>query len=255
VTDYIAPTDLAEATRLLGRPGAAALAGGQSLLAAIANGRATPSLFVDLARIDGLDRIEIDADRVRLGATATLARLLASPAIEALPALGAALEVIGNPVIRHRSTVGGNLAWADPLGELSLLTLGLGGTIRTTRRSIAAADFVRGAHRTALEPDELIAAIELPRHPAGFAEIGLRPSGGRAIAAALVVHGPSGIRVALSGIADRPVAGEGPSFAAALTAARAQAGTPPDRLFPAAYRLAMADVAARRAETACTTSS
>jgi len=169
--DYAAPATVAEAVHLLGsRPGAKALAGGQSLIPTLAFRLAAPPLLVDLRNLADLERITISADGVQLGARVRWrdieddARLAA-----AQPLLVAAVRHVAHYQIRNRGTVGGSLAHADPAAELPGIAVTCDATIAVTgpkgTRSIAAGAFFTGALSTVLADDELITELRLPAWP------------------------------------------------------------------------------------------
>ncbi|MBL8648678.1 MAG: FAD binding domain-containing protein [Sphingosinicella sp.] len=200
---YAAPDDLGALRALLdANPGAAILAGGQSLLPSL-RGKASP-LFVDIGRIAALKTIEIEDNRLRVGAGVTLAALARHPATAG--GFAEAIGFVGNVTIRNRATVGGCLAWADPRGELPLVLLALGGTVVTDRREIAMESFITGPSRTALEPGEVIvaAAFETGRKFA-VEELLVRNSTGRAVVAAACERVGDAMRYTISGLVDRPV--------------------------------------------------
>ena len=169
--EYAAPTSLAEAVRLLAaNPGAKPLAGGQSLIPALAFRLGAPPLLVDLRKVDELRSISIGADGVRLGARVRWRDIeddgrLAS----AHPLLVAAVKHVAHYQIRNRGTVGGSLAHADPAAELPGVVMACDAQIITQSakgtRTIAAADFFTGALSTALAEDELIVELRLPAWP------------------------------------------------------------------------------------------
>ena len=200
---YAAPDDLGALRALLdANPGAAILAGGQSLLPSLRGH--VPPLFVDIGRIAALKTIGIEDSRVRVGAGVTLAALARHPV--AAGGLADAIGFVGNVTIRNRATVGGCLAWADPRGELPLVLLALGGTVVTDRREIAMEGFVAGPFRTVLEPGEVIVAATFE---AGrtfvFEELLVRNSTGRAVAAVACERVGEAMRYTVSGLVDRPV--------------------------------------------------
>ena len=169
--EYAAPTSVAEAVKLLAsNPGAKALAGGQSLIPALAFRLGAPPLLVDLRKVDELRGISLDAHGVRLGARVRWRdieddRRLAS----AQPLLASAIKHVAHYQIRNRGTVGGSLAHADPAAELPGVAVACDAQIVTQSgrggRTIAAADFFTGALSTALADDELIVALCLPAWP------------------------------------------------------------------------------------------
>ncbi len=165
--EYAAPHELDDVMTLLASRGetTALLAGGQSLVAMLNLRIVRPELVIDLNGVAGLDEIAIADDRVRVGAGARLADLeqtsdLPSP-------LQAALRHVGHPQIRNRTTLGGNLAHADPASELPAVVVALGGTIVLRsldgERVVPAEDFFVGPFMTARRPDEVITAVDLPR--------------------------------------------------------------------------------------------
>lgn len=199
---YAAPNDLGALRAFLdANPGAAILAGGQSLLPSL-RGKVPPQ-FVDIGRIAALKAIETGS-RVRVGAGVTLAALARHPA--AAGGIAEAIGFVGNVTIRNRATVGGCLAWADPRGEIPLILLALGGTVETDRREIAVEDFIAGPFLTTLEPGEVIVAatFEAGRKLA-FEELLVRNSTGRAVVAVACERVGEAGRYTVSGLVDRPV--------------------------------------------------
>jgi carbon-monoxide dehydrogenase medium subunit len=176
------------------------LAGGQSLLGAMKLGLAAPSDLIDVSRISELAGISFDGKALRIGATTTHAAVAHSTEVRArIPALARLAEHIADPSVRSRGTLGGSLANNDPAADYPAGVLGLGATIDTDRRSIAADDFFRGLYETALEPDELIVAVRLPiPQNAGYAKFE-QPASRFALVGVFVGRGPAGVRVAVTG--------------------------------------------------------
>lgn len=216
--DYHRPADVGEAIDLLAG-GGRVVAGGQSLLTELKSRQADPKRVIDVGRLESLSGIEIGSEEVRIGAATTYADLVESAdAREAVPALGTAAERVGDPQVRNRGTVGGNLAQADPDGDLPPAALAANATIHAERpegeRSIPASEFVEGKNRTALEEGELVTEIRLPTHDAGGYARRTHPASGYAmISAAVVFDLESGAvanaRVAAGGAVERPVRLEG----------------------------------------------
>lgn len=205
---YRAPQTVEALTAILAAaPDAMILAGGHSLLPALSLSASRQGLLVDIGRIASLKPVALTATGAVLGAGASLSAVLASPVADRYPALAAALGHVGNHVVRNRSTIGGNLAWADPRGEVLLALIAHDGVITTSRREIPAADFVAGPFRTLLEPGEVILSARLPPpRPMGFAEVMARDSTGRAILSALcALEGDGLVRLSVGGLVDRPV--------------------------------------------------
>jgi carbon-monoxide dehydrogenase medium subunit len=167
--DYARVATIDAALELLARHGADAklLAGGQSLLPALNLRLMSPELLIDISAIADLRGIHINGGTISIGALTRHADLLASPSIAAhAPLLAKAMPHIAHPAIRNRGTIGGSLANADPASELPACVLALGATlvVRSARgeRRVAASAFFRGLYETALEPDELLVAVEFP---------------------------------------------------------------------------------------------
>ncbi|MET0210906.1 MAG: FAD binding domain-containing protein [Burkholderiaceae bacterium] len=218
--DYLRARDADEAVHWLQREGEGAriLAGGQSLMAVLNLRLATPALLIDISRSEPLARVEVEGGTLRIGAAATQASIEWRPGLaQELPLLALAFPH-GSPFpIRNRGTVCGSIAHADPSAELPLCLLALRGEVllrsaRGTRR-VAAADFFTGMLITARKDDELIEAVRFPlAQPGtghGFSEFSRR-HGDFAICAIAAVADRRGLRVAVGGVVDRPVARELP---------------------------------------------
>jgi aerobic carbon-monoxide dehydrogenase medium subunit len=147
------------------------LAGGQSLVPALNLRLLEPRLLVDINGIAGLDAIEERAGHLRIGALARLSAVGRSPAVARLaPLIGQAIPFIAHPAIRNRGTFAGSLAQADPAAELPACAVALDAVLnlasRRGMRRLAARDFFQGLYETALAPDELVTAIDVPPpHP------------------------------------------------------------------------------------------
>ena len=218
--DYACPSTLAEAVALLGRhKGAAkAMAGGQSLVPLMAFRLAQPELIVDLKRIPGLDRIEIGAQGVKLGAKVRWVDIQREARLAvAHPLLAEAVRHIAHYQIRNRGTVGGSIAHADPAAEMPGIAVACDAEIHATgpggARTIKAADFFLGPLQTSLAADELITHIQLPAWPHGrrsaFLEFARR-RGDFALAGVAVFYDPGqdgkagNAHVGVIGMGDRP---------------------------------------------------
>ncbi len=187
---YHAPQSLEAALEVLSDAGSETkiLAGGQSLIPVMNFRLARPAALVDLNRVSELDFIESTerprGNRVlRIGAMARQSRVEHDPAVRDMaPLLHEAMPFIAHPQIRNRGTIGGTLAHADPAAELPTVVLALDGRLRLVsgrgERWLEARDFFTGLFATALAPDEIVAAIEIPeRAPAtgyAFLEIARR---------------------------------------------------------------------------------
>ncbi|MCW5692584.1 MAG: FAD binding domain-containing protein [Pseudolabrys sp.] len=213
--DYIRAGDLAEAHDALAEFGndARVIAGGQTLMPMLSMRLVRPQVVVDIMHLSELRRIEATDNAIRIGAGVRQAELLAWPDLaERLPLLKAALPWVGHAQTRSRGTVCGSAAHADPSAEIPLCLLALDATIelssRRGRRRVAAADFFTGMMTTARAENELIEAVQIPAKRAGagyaFREFGRR-HGDFAIVACAAIVTAANLRLAVGGVADRPV--------------------------------------------------
>lgn len=169
--DYVAPTTVDEAVAALAQGGedAKVIAGGQTLMPVLRLRLAAPTVLVDLGRIDELRGVRDDSDSLVIGAMTTYYALLGNPLISKYALLLAdATRTVADPQIRHRGTLGGNLAHADPAGDLSAPVLALEATMTVVgpsgSRTIPAAEFFVDYFTTALQPDEILTEIRIPKH-------------------------------------------------------------------------------------------
>jgi len=167
--EYLRPSRVEEAVALLARYGsdAKAIAGGQSLVPMMAFRLATPRYLVDIGRIEGLNRILVEREVVRLGALVRWRDIERSAELQRThPLLVEAIRHVAHYQIRNRGTVGGSLAHADPAAEMPGVAVSCEAEILVAgpsgQRTIAAPDFFLGPLMTALEPDELIVEVRLP---------------------------------------------------------------------------------------------
>lgn len=272
--EYYRASSIAEALSLLGEhSGSKLLAGGHSLIPAMNIRLADPGVLIDIGRIDELKGISAGDGSVRIGALTTHATIAASDEVPG--ALSDAAGVIGDPQVRNRGTIGGNIAYADPASDLPTVLTALGATIHITSadgdRTMAAPDFFTGILETALQADELITAVEVPACGTGcgsaYAKLA-NPASRYAmvgVAAMVVLEGGSCTEagVAVGGLT--PSATRAPSMEAALVgetlnadviaeAAEAVQDDLGDDILEdihagAEYRKSMATVFARRALT------
>jgi aerobic carbon-monoxide dehydrogenase medium subunit len=168
--DYEVAESTAHALALLAEHGedAKLLAGGHSLLPMMKVRLAQPAVLIDIARLTGLSGIRIDGDQVVIGATSRHAEVASSEILRAeAPILAYAAGQVGDPQIRHRGTIGGSVAHADPSADLPMTLLALGATVEITgnsgSRSVGIDDFFTGPFETVLGPDEILSAIRVPR--------------------------------------------------------------------------------------------
>ncbi|MEN3318792.1 MAG: aerobic carbon-monoxide dehydrogenase medium subunit [Mycobacterium sp.] len=168
---YVAPTTVAEAVAALAEAGedAKVIAGGQSLMPVLRLRLAAPTTVVDLGRIDELRGLREDGTDLVIGAMTTYYDLLRNPLLGKHALLIAeAIRTVADPQIRHRGTLGGALAHADPAGDLCAPALALDATLTVAgpsgRRSIPAAEFFVDYFTTALQSDEILTEIRIPKH-------------------------------------------------------------------------------------------
>ena len=197
------PETLAEALEIKAeRPAALPLAGGTDLMVELNFRRREPEAILDLTAVPELTEWAPEDGRLRVGAGVTYTRLIDELG-ERLPGLAIAGRTVGSPQIRNRGTVGGNLATASPAGD-GLPPLYVSGaevelaSVRGTRR-VSVSEFVTGPKRTAIAPDELIAAFVLPpaAGPQQFAKVGTRNAMVIAVCSVALALWPERRRVAV----------------------------------------------------------
>ena len=169
--DYKAPTSVDEALQLLADGGddAKIIAGGQSLLPVMKLRLAAPELLIDLAKIDSLKGVRDDGDAIVIGAMTPHFEVLGDPLVaEHASLIARCVETVADPQVRHRGTIGGACAHADPASDLPAPMLALdvefviagpGG-----QRRVAAADFFQDLFTTALGDDEILVEVRVPKY-------------------------------------------------------------------------------------------
>jgi aerobic carbon-monoxide dehydrogenase medium subunit len=193
---------VAEAAAALAKSGGRALAGGQSLIGAMKLRLAQPGTLVDLSGIAELRGIKKEGDAIVIGAMTKHAEVAASETVKgAIPALCALAQGIGDRQVRNMGTLGGSIANNDPAADWPAAVLGLGATLQTNKRKIAADDFFKGMYETALAGDELLTAVSFPiPKKAGYAKFP-NPASRFALVGVFVAQTGSGVRVAVTGAA------------------------------------------------------
>ncbi len=173
------------------------LAGGQTLLPVMKLRLSAPSDLVDLAAVDALKGIEVKDGALVVGAMTTHAEVAARG--HEIPALAALASGIGDPQVRNRGTIGGSIANNDPAADYPAALVGLGASIETNRRRIAADDFFIGMFETALDEHEIVTAVRFPKpEAAGYAKFP-NPASRFAIVGVMVARWAAEIRVAVTG--------------------------------------------------------
>ena len=275
--DYVAPTTLEEAVRLLASHGddAKILAGGHSLIPAMKLRLAMPQLLVDIGRIEELSYVRDENATIRIGAMTTHYEVESSPLLATrCPLLPETASHIGDVQVRNKGTIGGSIAHADPAADWPAAILALGAEIVAVgpsgERVIPADEFFVDMMTTALEPNEILREIRIPAigERTGHAYVKVRqPASGFAVVgvAACITRADDdtceAARIAVTGIASRAyravdvegaLAGR-PLSGAATAAALADNGVDAngDLFASADYRRHLARVYTRRAiETA-----
>ena len=255
--EYQRPAERAAALAALrANPEGRYLAGGQSLGQSMRLRLSNSPVLVDLADLAELRGIAVSGDRVTIGAMTRHAEVARSQEVrQAVPALAELAGGIGDQMVRNMGTIGGSLANSDPAACYPAAVLALGATVRTDRRSIAADDFFVDLFTTALEPDELIVAVDFPiPREAGYVKF-RQPASRFALVGVFVARFDAGVRVAVTGA--RGCVFRLPEFEQALaTRFEPQAleglsvpaeGLNSDLHASAQYRAAMIAVMARRA--------
>ncbi|MBI4490093.1 MAG: xanthine dehydrogenase family protein subunit M [Deltaproteobacteria bacterium] len=223
--ELLRPKTLAEASELLLKHGddARLIAGGTTLVILMKQRTVYYPYLIDLQGISGLDHITADGEGLRIGAMATQRAVETSPIIRrAFPALADSFGKIGNVRVRTTATVGGNLAHADYRLDPPPVLLILGAELVLSRtkqtRTVPVKDFYRGLYETALEPGEILVEVKVPPAPMESRALYLKYSSLSAndwpclgVAALLNLKGKrcEELRLAVSGLADKPLLIEG----------------------------------------------
>jgi carbon-monoxide dehydrogenase medium subunit len=165
--EYYRPQNLKEAIRILGgwRARTSLIAGGTNIIPDIRAKVVKPDVLIDLSRLKNLSHIKEEKKRVKIGSLTTIAELASSKVIQkCAPILSQAANQLGNPLVRNRATIGGNLANASPAADTAVPLLALEALIVTERdrgkgRQIPIDQFFTGPNKTALRKGELIKEI------------------------------------------------------------------------------------------------
>jgi aerobic carbon-monoxide dehydrogenase medium subunit len=272
--EYERPGSLGEALQALADGGddAKVIAGGQSLLPLLRLRLAYPSLLVDVGGLSELSGVRDAGDALVIGAMTTMYSLTRDPLIrEHCGLIAEAAGTVADPAVRHRATIGGSLAHADPAGDLPAVVFALDGMLIATgpggEREIAPGDFFVDYLTTALAPGEILTAVRVPKLGAGW---GFRYEKFQPTVQAWAIVGVAALarredghiaeaRIGLTNMGTVPIRARAAEAAAAgasasreglaAAAGHADEGTePPDDLRAAAdYRRHLARVLTRRA--------
>jgi carbon-monoxide dehydrogenase medium subunit len=203
---YEKPASINDAVKTLGAdPEAKALAGGMTYIPVLKQRLAKPSTIVDLHGL-GLEGIRREGDKLVIGAMTTHAAVAESDIVkQAFPALVYLAGNIGDRQVRQRGTIGGSLANNDPSACYPAAVLATGGTIKTNKREIAAANYFQGMFTTALEPDEIITEVSIPiPQKAAYGKFP-NPASRYPMAGVFVAKMADGVRVAVTGAGNNGV--------------------------------------------------
>ncbi len=199
--NYHRPLSLKEAAEYLAAASdGTVMSGGMTLIPTLKQRLANPSDVIDLGGIADLAGISEKGGAIVIGAGTKHADVAASKVVKKqIPALAFLAESIGDPQVRNRGTIGGSIANNDPAADYPAGLLGLGATVKTNQREIAADDFFTGMFETALEDGEIVTAVSFPiPKKAGYAKFP-NPASRYAVVGVMVAQGPAGTRVAVTG--------------------------------------------------------
>ena len=161
--EYQKPKSVAEAAQALAKSGGKALAGGQSLVAAMKLRLAQPGTVVDLGGLAELKGIRKEGNALVIGALSRHAEVAASAVVKgAIPALCALAEGIGDRQVRNMGTIGGSIANNDPAADWPAALVGCNATVVTNQRQVPAEQFFKGMYETALAAGEIVTAVSFP---------------------------------------------------------------------------------------------
>lgn len=273
--NYLRAGTLAEASTLLQQhPGAKLLAGGHSLIPLMKLRLASPATVIDIGRVPELRGVTLSGGTLTIGALTTHAELAASAMVRgAAHALAEAAGDVGDPAVRNRGTIGGNVAHADPASDLPAVLTALGATFHLAgpggRRAVAAADFFKGMMDTAVGEHDILTTIDVPakaagqgsayakfEHPASrYAVVGVAAcvivSGGKCSAASIVLCGltpsPARAKSVEQALVGQALTADTVAAAAGKVGADLGGDVLGDIFASAEYRAAVAPVYVRRA--------
>ena len=198
---YHRPASVADAAALLAsHEEAKLLAGGQTYLPTLKQRLAQPSDLIDLGGIAELKGIKEEGGGITIGAMTRHADVAHSAVVKrVIPALAALAELIGDPAVRNRGTMGGSISNNDPAADYPGALLALGATVRTNKREIPADAFFTGMFETALERDEIVTAIHLPKPDKAAYVKFPNPASRYSMVGVFVARTGGGVRVAVTG--------------------------------------------------------
>ncbi len=201
--NYHRPTSLADAEKLFaGADDPKFLSGGHTLIPTLKQRLANPSDLIDLTAIQDLSGVVVSGAAVSIGAATRHADVAASAEVrKAIPALAGLAGGIGDPLVRHRGTLGGSIANADPSADYPAAIVALGASVHTNKRTIPGESFFTGMFETALEPGEIITRVDFPIAERAAYEKFRNPASRYAMVGVFIAKLASGVRVAVTGAA------------------------------------------------------
>ena len=204
--DYHRPQTLSGALADLENADAKALAGGMTLLPTMKQRLAQPSALIELKDVPELKGVAREGDAIVIGAMTRHVDVASSPVVQgAIPALAKLAGEIGDPHVRNRGTLGGSLANNDPAADYPAAVLGLGATVVTSKRRIAADDYFKGLFETTLDSGELITNVSFPiPQKAAYMKFA-NPASRYALVGVFVAKTAGGVRVAVTGAGEHGV--------------------------------------------------
>ncbi|MEQ9693582.1 xanthine dehydrogenase family protein subunit M [Shimia sp. SDUM112013] len=197
--DFVKPSSIADAVAALGEEDAQALGGGQTLIPTLKQRLASPTTLVSLSGIPEMKGCCLDGNTLSIGGATIHADVAADGTIPALSDLAAN---IGDPAVRNRGTIGGSLANNDPSACYPAAALGLGATIVTNAREIAADDYFQGMFTTALDEGEIIVNVKFDKPEAANYQKFEQPASRFALVGVFVAKTADGVRVAVTGASE-----------------------------------------------------
>jgi carbon-monoxide dehydrogenase medium subunit len=274
--DYVRAGSVDEAVATLRERGedAKVLGGGQSLIPILRLRLAYPEVLVDISTVDEMRGVREEGDRLVIGAATTHDEVLRDQLVRThCPVIAEVTETVADPAVRHRGTFGGSIAHADPAGDLPALVLALDTSMEVAgndgRRTVPASEFFLDYLQTAIQPDEVLVSVSVPKLGDGWghryekfnrvaqawALVGVvaavRRSNGSIDEArvGMVNMGPTPLRAQA---VEQALAGQSTAAAVADAAESAADGASPssDMHASAEYRSHLARVLTRRAVTA-----
>ena len=210
--EYVRAGNLKEALTLLSGEDCKALAGGHSLIPLLKQRLAQPAKLVDISGLDELKGVTVEAGKARVGALTTHRELAASEALQgAAQVLSEAASKVGDPQVRNKGTLGGNIAHADPASDLPAVLLALDAEVSIAgpdgSRSTKANGFFSGLMDTDLAENEVISHVEFSGLGSGDGSAYSKfehPASGYAICGAAAVIRGNEVRLAFNGVAAVP---------------------------------------------------